>query len=116
MLADSVDQTECRRTALRTRCRRTNAQHDSNCEVNGAAITEVRDGSNSVQIPSPRLFRKIKSRRRLRKRLATGFELSRGGPATGIEHSGPGASPADVQEAAAGFPEMQKQAGAGKGS
>jgi hypothetical protein len=45
-----------------------------------------------------------------------GFELSRGGPATEIEHSGPGASPADVQEAAAGFPEMQKQAGAGKGS
>ena len=45
-----------------------------------------------IAVQSPRLFRKLKSRRWLRKRLATGFELSRGGPATGIEHSGPGAS------------------------
>jgi len=39
---------------------------------------------------SPRLFHKLKSRRWLRKRLATGFELSRGGPAKEIEPSGAG--------------------------
>jgi hypothetical protein len=39
---------------------------------------------------SPGLFHKPKSRRRLRKRLATGFELSRGGPAKEIEPSGAG--------------------------
>jgi hypothetical protein len=39
---------------------------------------------------SPRLFHKLKSRRWLRERLATGFELSRGGPAKEIEPSGAG--------------------------
>jgi hypothetical protein len=37
---------------------------------------------------SPRLFHNLKSRRWLRKRLAMGFELSRGGAAKEIEPSG----------------------------
>jgi hypothetical protein len=85
-------------------------------EVNGAGTAGLHNVGHSVQIQLSRLFRKINSRRRLRKRLATGFELLRGGPATGIEHSGPGASPANDQGAAAEFAEMQKQAGAGKAS
>jgi hypothetical protein len=41
-------------------------------------------------VVSPRLFHKLKSRRWLRKRLATGFGHSRGGPAKEIEPSGAG--------------------------
>ena len=40
-----------------------------------------------TDVLSPRLFHKPKSRRWLRKRLATGFERSRGGPAKEIEAS-----------------------------
>jgi hypothetical protein len=44
--------------------------------------TPGRKSSNGVQ--SPRLFRKLKSRCRLRMQLAAGFELSRAGRARGI--------------------------------
>ena len=59
-------------------------------DCNAKALTPMR--KRSIAVLSPRLFRKLKSRRWLWKRLATGFELSRGGPATRFEHSDPGAS------------------------
>jgi hypothetical protein len=58
------------------------------CKRASHAPTPSTISSNAVL--SPRLFHKLKSRRWLRKRLATGFELSRGGPAKEIEPSGAG--------------------------